>query len=44
MRHRDEGAVRIRDWDAKELSMNRIVYIVGAIVIILAILSFFGLR
>lgn len=26
------------------LSMNSIVYIVGAVVIILAVLSFFGLR
>ena len=30
--------------DAKEMLMNRIVYIVGAIVIIVALLSFFGLR
>lgn len=30
--------------DAKEVLMNRIVYIVGAIVIIIALLSFFGLR
>ena len=30
--------------DAKEMPMNRIVYIVGAIVIIVALLSFFGLR
>jgi predicted membrane channel-forming protein YqfA (hemolysin III family) len=29
---------------AKERPMNRIVYIVGAIVIIIALLSFFGLR
>jgi hypothetical protein len=29
---------------AKDNLMNRIVYIVGAIVIILAVLSFFGLR
>jgi hypothetical protein len=29
---------------AKGDYMNRIVYIVGAIVIILAVLSFFGLR
>jgi len=28
----------------KDLSMNRIVYLVGAVVIILAILSFFGMR
>jgi len=31
-------------FDAKEMLMNRIVYIVGAIVIIIALLSFFGLR
>jgi hypothetical protein len=30
--------------DAKEMLVNRIVYIVGAIVIIVALLSFFGLR
>jgi predicted membrane channel-forming protein YqfA (hemolysin III family) len=30
--------------DAKETLMNRIVYIVGAVVIIIALLSFFGLR
>ncbi len=28
----------------KETAMNSIVYIVGAVVIIVAILSFFGLR
>ena len=28
----------------KESLMNRIVYIVGAVVIIIAVLSFFGLR
>jgi hypothetical protein len=28
----------------KERSMNRIVYLVGAVVIIIALLSFFGLR
>jgi hypothetical protein len=28
----------------KETLMNRIVYIVGAVVIIIALLSFFGLR
>jgi hypothetical protein len=31
-------------FDAKEMLVNRIVYIVGAIVIIVALLSFFGLR
>ena len=29
---------------AKETLVNRIVYIVGAVVIIIALLSFFGLR
>ena len=29
---------------AKDILMNRIVYIVGAVVIIIALLSFFGLR
>jgi hypothetical protein len=29
---------------SKDESMNRIVYIVGAVVIIIALLSFFGLR
>ena len=29
---------------SKELSMNRIVYIVGLIVIVLVVLSFLGLR
>jgi hypothetical protein len=29
---------------SKDQSMNRIVYIVGAVVIIIALLSFFGLR
>ena len=31
-------------FNAKELLVNRIVYIVGAIVIIVALLSFLGLR
>lgn len=30
--------------DGKEVPVNRIVYIVGAVVIIIALLSFFGLR
>ncbi len=37
-------ARRSKDLDAKETPMDRIVYIVGAIVIIIALLSFFGLR
>jgi hypothetical protein len=28
----------------KELPMNRLIYIIGAIVVIVAVLSFFGLR
>lgn len=28
----------------KENSMNRIVYLIGAVVVIIALLSFFGLR
>jgi hypothetical protein len=35
---------RFEPLDAKEMLVNRIVYIVGAIVIIVALLSFFGLR
>ena len=30
--------------DAKESLVNRIIYIVGAVVIVIALLSFFGLR
>jgi hypothetical protein len=30
--------------ESKETPVNRIVYIVGAVVIIIAVLSFFGLR
>jgi len=40
-------AARIRrnqDLEAKDLHMNKIVYIVGAVVIILVILSFLGFR
>lgn len=44
MRFRDGGATTIRDSDAKDLAMNNIVYIVGAVVIVLAILSFMGFR
>lgn len=44
MRFREEGATTFRDSDAKELAMNNIVYIVGAVVIVLAILSFMGFR
>lgn len=43
----DESYVSIRFdplTNAKGNSMNSIVYLVGAIVIIVAILSFFGLR
>jgi hypothetical protein len=44
MRRRDGGATRIWVLEAKELCMNKIVYIVGAVVIVLVILSFLGLR
>lgn len=44
MRRKDDGATRIRDLEAKDLPMNKVVYIVGAVVIILAILSFLGFR
>ena len=30
--------------DKKEIVMNNIIYIVGLIVVVLAVLSFFGLR
>ncbi|KMQ75537.1 hypothetical protein [Marinobacter subterrani] len=35
---------RNQNSEEKDLHMNRIVYIVGAVVIILVILSFFGFR
>lgn len=38
------ACTRSEPLDAKEMLVNRIVYIVGAIVIIVALLSFFGLR
>lgn len=44
MRRRDSGATRIQHSEVKERRMNNIVYIVGAVVIVLAVLSFFGLR
>jgi hypothetical protein len=40
-RRRDVGR---SDPSTQELAVNNIIWIVGAIVIILAILSFFGLR
>ncbi len=42
MRRKDEGATRIRNLKAKEARVNNIIYIVGAVVIVLAILSFIG--
>jgi hypothetical protein len=30
--------------DTKEILMNRLIYIIGAVVVIIALLSFFGLR
>ncbi|WP_264756457.1 MULTISPECIES: hypothetical protein [Marinobacter] len=43
MRRKDEGATRIRDLEAKEVRVNNIIYIVGAVVIVLVILSFVGI-
>ena len=37
-------AMQVPNTNYKEMLMNRIVYIVGAVVIIIALLSFFGLR
>jgi hypothetical protein len=42
MRCKGEGATRIRDLKAKEAHVNNIIYIVGAVVIVLVILSFIG--
>lgn len=44
MRRKDEGATRIQGSKAKERHMNKIIYIVGLVVIVLVILSFLGLR
>lgn len=45
MRLREGGANPMTDFFKKdELFMNNIVYIVGAVVIVLAILSFLGFR
>jgi hypothetical protein len=44
VRLRDDGATRIADSQKEYLLMNSIVYIVGAVVIVIAILSFLGLR
>ncbi len=45
MRLREGGANPMSDFSQKdELFMNNIVYIVGAVVIVLAILSFLGFR
>jgi hypothetical protein len=46
MRPKDEAPpeFRIQDSEAEDLCMNNIVYIVGAVVIVLAILSFLGFR
>ena len=38
------GAAFHRCLHSKEPIMNRIIYIVGLVVIVIAILSFFGLR
>lgn len=44
MRRGDGGATRFQDSKAKDLLMNKIIYIVGAVVIVLVILSFLGFR
>lgn len=44
MRHTLLPRTRFETHDAKEMLVNRIVYIVGAIVIIVALLSFLGFR
>jgi hypothetical protein len=31
-------------WDPEEVAMNGLIYLVGLVVVILAVLSFFGLR
>jgi hypothetical protein len=31
-------------WSAREVCMNNIVYLVGLVVVVVAVLSFFGLR
>lgn len=43
MRFKDEGATRFQDMSAKEVHMNNIIYIVGAVVILLIILSVVGI-
>jgi len=40
----DSGASPFRIYEKEQLLMNNIVYIVGAVVIVLVILSFLGLR
>lgn len=42
MRRTDVGVTRLQDLETKDLPMNNIVYIVGAVVIIVAVLSFLG--
>lgn len=37
-------AIAIRDPQHQEASMNGLIYLVGLVVVILAVLSFFGLR
>ena len=32
------------DWSAREACMNNIIYLVGLVVVVVAVLSFFGLR
>lgn len=39
-----QGAVEPGDFDGKRADMNGIIYLVGLVVVVLAILSFLGLR
>ena len=34
----------VRLWNGLEQAMNNIIYIVGLVVVVIAVLSFFGLR
>jgi len=38
------GRLRIKSVDTAKLAVNSIIYIVGLVVVIVAVLSFFGLR
>jgi len=38
------GSLRVWQFNETETSMNAIIYLVGLVVVVMAILSFFGLR